>query len=132
MCRTAGRSNVGCSRIATVPTTTRYWESSGLRNPRPYFSTSDFSTLKSVRHRMQQHVDAEGVAVGRELQEELRILAFTFPRVGNVGVVGRHHHDPPVRVADDAQVHRAALLAAFRGLAPAAPSPELDVGDLRH
>src|SRR5688572_22214812 len=59
----------------------------------------------SVGERIQQHVDADGIAIGRELIEEARVLSLTFPRVRYIGVVRHEHHEPSAAVADSAGVH---------------------------
>src|SRR5882672_4048093 len=41
--------------------------------------------VDSVGHCVQQHVDAQGVAVRRKLIEEFRVLALPLPRVRHVG-----------------------------------------------
>src|SRR5688572_31713746 len=85
----------------------------------------------SVRHRVEQDVDADGVAVGRELVEETRIVTFPFPGIGHVGVVRHHHHDSSVPVANHAEVRIDAVGAALGGVGAARGAPECDVRDLR-
>src|SRR5256885_15004490 len=58
----------------------------------------------SMGHSVEHDVDADGVAVRRELVEILLALAFALPRVRDVGVVRHHHHQPPLVVGDGAAV----------------------------
>src|SRR6185436_14554000 len=71
----------------------------------------------SVGEGVERDVDADGVAVWREAVEVLLVLAFALPGVGDVGVVGHHHHQPAVLVLDAAEVHVRAVGAALRGAA---------------
>ena len=72
----------------------------------------------------------DGVAVGRELVEEARVLTFALPRIGDVGVVRHQHHHVAVVIDDALDGRRRAVRAALRCAAPARP-PELDRRDLR-
>src|SRR5688572_7228386 len=89
-------------------------------------------TRLSVRHGMQQNVDAEGVAVRRELQEELGVLSLALPRIGHVRVVGHHHHDATVGITNRLEFGERAVLVALPGFEAATAPPEPDVGDLGH
>src|SRR6187401_866138 len=51
-------------------------DSTGFRLP-----ATGYRLPASVRHRMEEHVDAHGITVRRELIEELRILTLTFPGI---------------------------------------------------
>src|SRR3954471_15813773 len=82
----------------------------------------------SMCHPVEHDVDADGVAVRRELVEVFLALAFALPRIGDIGVVGHHHHQPALVVGDAAEVHVRAVLAALRRAAGL--HPETDVGDL--
>src|SRR3954468_7132192 len=112
-----GASSAGCCPTITTPITIRCWPCSVLRS--------------SVGHRVEQHVDAERVAIGRKLVEELGVFAFPLPRVGHVGVVRGHHDHASAGITDDAKMRDASLFAALGRLASTAAAPELDVRDLR-
>src|SRR5499427_2912660 len=86
--------------------------------------------LASMCHPVDHDVDADGVAVRRELVEVFLALAFALPRVRDVGVVGHHHHQPPFLVGDAAEVHVRAVRSPLRRAAGL--DPETDVRDLLH
>ena len=52
----------------------------------------------SVRHRVEEDVDADRVAFDRESVEKFRIIGFALVRVAQVGVVRCQHEDVAVRV----------------------------------
>ena len=54
----------------------------------------------SVRHRVQQRVDAERVAFGRERVRSSAVVAFALERVAEIGVVRHQHHHPATLVED--------------------------------
>src|SRR6185295_2570881 len=83
---------------------------------------------KSMRQRVEDHVDPDRITVRRKLVEETRVGGFALPGVGDVGVVRHQDHQAPVAVADTADVGDRALGAALGGLA-AGPSPEIDRRD---
>ena len=59
-------------------------------------------------------VDAERVALRRELQEVRVVVALALERVAEVGVVRHQHHDVPVLVVEDgAHVRHRAVPAAL-------------------
>ena len=62
-----------------------------------------------MRGGVQDHVDAERVPVGRKLPEEAGVFPFALPRVGDVGVVGHHDHDPAARIANHPEVRLVAV-----------------------
>src|SRR5262245_35910489 len=82
----------------------------------------------SVGQRVQNYVDADRVAVRREVIEVVAVLAFALERVAEVGVVRDEDDHVPLLVEDGARVRRRAERAALRG---AAAEPEADRGDLR-
>ena len=69
--------------------------------------------LRLMRHAIEHDIKPNGIAIRREAEEELGVLPFTLPRVGDVGVVRHHHHQPAVLVADAAEVRLGAQLAAL-------------------
>src|SRR5262245_43800930 len=81
-----------------------------------------------MRHRVDERVDAEGVAGDGELHEIARVVALPFERVAEVGVVGAEDHDALAGVDDRASVRYLAV-EALRGRS--AGSPRTDRGDLR-
>src|SRR5262245_9905374 len=86
----------------------------------------------SVRHRVQDHVDANRVSARREQIEILmRRRAFALPRVGDIGVVRRQHHQPLPRVENTLEVDLRAVGTALGGLSARA-APEPDVRHLRN
>src|SRR5690242_18032474 len=78
----------------------------------------------SVRHRVQNRVDAKRVARRREPQEIPVVVAFPFEGVTKIGVVGHHDHDAPAMVEDRAHMRLGAVDAALGGGA-ASPDPEI-------
>ncbi len=82
-----------------------------------------------MRHRVEHHVDAERVAVGRELQEELVVLAFALPRVADVGVVRHRHHDAAVAIGDGAEIGMWTVASPLARIA-AGSAPREDAGYL--
>src|SRR5512145_2375617 len=68
---------------------------------------------RSVRHAVEDDVEPDGVALGREAEEELRVLGLALPGIRDVGVVRHHHHQPAMRVADAAKVRLGAQLVAL-------------------
>src|SRR5262249_5369668 len=69
---------------------------------------------ESVSQRVDQRVDAEGVARTREMIEVLAALAFALERVAEVGVVRHHHEDVAGAIGDRARVRLGAVAAALR------------------
>ena len=69
------------------------------------------TSSRSVRHRVQKHIDTERVAIRRELIEEGCVLAFSLPGIRHVGVVGHDNHDPAVGIANGPEVRIAAVVA---------------------
>src|SRR5262245_32449345 len=66
------KTNRGTASAASR--TTRAGRAGGAGSPEPEAS-------ESVRHRVQQHVDAERISLRRELLEELPVLALALPRI---------------------------------------------------
>ena len=79
---------------------------------------------------VQDYVDPHGVGVGREEEEELVVLSFTLPPVGDVRVVGHHDQKASVLVGDSTEGGCGALRPPFRGVQSAGSIPVLDGGDL--
>src|SRR5688572_29376949 len=76
-----------------------------------------FASLGLVTHRVEQDVQPDGVAIGRELEKILRVGGFTLPRVGDVGVVRHQHHDPAIAIGDGANVRLGAVCSQLGGAA---------------
>jgi len=57
-----------------------------------------------VRHRVDDDVDAEGIAGNRELHEVLGVFGFALVGVAEIGVVRQQHHDAAAVVVDGADV----------------------------
>jgi hypothetical protein len=82
-----------------------------------------------VTHRVQQHVDAERIAVRRELLEVSRVLTLALPRVLDVGVVGHQDHDSTVVIGNRTHVRYRAVGSLLRR-ASARAHEEIDARDL--
>src|SRR5689334_5545220 len=96
----------------------------------PHHRIAALPRFISVCQSVKNDVDADGIAVGRELVEEARVLAFPLPRVRDVGVM-RHQHDHVAVMIDDALHRRGRAVRAALRVAAAAGPPELDRRDLR-
>src|SRR6185436_1428652 len=80
----------------------------------------DASTRLSVGQRVQNHVDADRIAVGREVIEVVAVLAFAFERVTEVGVV-RDEDDHVTLLVEDGPRMRCRAQGAALGGPPAEP-----------
>jgi len=85
---------------------------------------------RSVGQRVDDDVDANGVAAGRKPVEVLFGGALALPGVGHVGVMRRQDHEVAARILNAAIVHFRAVVAAF-GYRATAPIPEIDIGYLQ-
>src|SRR6185436_11023429 len=65
----------------------------------------------SVRQRVEHDVDAQGVAARRKEIEELVVIAFALPAVGDVSVVRDDDHQVARLVPDALEEHRRAVAA---------------------
>src|SRR5829696_3721332 len=74
----------------------------------------------SMRDGVEQHVDANGIGIRRELIEILRVLALALPAVRNVRVVNHHDQQATSRVRNGSGIHRIAD-PAIAGPAAATP-----------
>src|SRR5262249_20676753 len=99
-----------------------------VTNSKFQIPNSSFHDAPSVRERVQDDVDTDGVAVRREFVEVFLALALALPGVGNVGVVRHHDHQSAVVVGDPAEVDGRTVTTALR--CAAGLNPEADVRDL--
>src|SRR6476660_2850845 len=77
------------------------------------------SAASLVGHRVEQDVDPNRVRIRREPEEVVGLLAFTFPGIGQVGVVHHDDHEPAVVVRDAADIGwRAVFVPALDGASP--------------
>src|SRR6267143_5684910 len=86
--------------------------------------------LVSVRQRVEEDVDTDGVPGARELIEVPVVVAFAFERIAEVGVVRHEDEHVSLLIADGAGVRHGAVGAALRRAAAGA-QPEVDRRDLR-
>src|SRR5439155_9794890 len=86
--------------------------------------------LVSVRQRVEEDIDTDGVSGGGELIEVSVVVAFAFERIAEVGVVRHEDEHVSLRIADGARVRYGAVGAALRRAAAGA-QPEVDRRDLR-
>src|SRR5216683_6472060 len=96
------------------------------RMDRPFFR---FVSL-SMRQRVEEDVNTDGVPGGGELVEVPVVVAFAFERIAEVGVMGHEHNHVSLLIADSARVRHGAVGAALRRAAAGA-HPEVDRRDLR-
>src|SRR5438477_13170175 len=81
------------------------------------------SRLASMRHRVEQDVDADRIAFHGKPQEILVAVAFPLETVAEIRIVGDEHHDAAVVVEDGARMRGGAIGPPFRRAA-AASEPE--------
>src|SRR5262245_50572794 len=86
-------------RSASWSTATR-WVARRLRRD------TDGKTIASVRHGVEEDVDAKRIAFRGKTIEVPAIFAFALERVAEVGVVRDDHDDVAMRVLDGAHVRR--------------------------
>src|SRR6267143_4912612 len=86
--------------------------------------------LVSVRQRVEEDIDTDGVPGGGELIEVSVVVALAFERIAEVGVVRHEDEHVSLLIADGARVRHGAVGAALRRAAAGA-QPEVDRRDLR-
>src|SRR5436309_2061924 len=59
---------------------------------------------RSVGERVQNDIHPNRISVGGETLEVLSVLALALPRIGDVGVVRHHYHQPAAFVGDAAKI----------------------------
>src|SRR5687767_1437271 len=109
--RTAGdcpayAATAQASGIASSPTLTRDVQLRTMAAIRAQTEASEglMRARGAVAHGVQQHVDAERVAVDREGVEVARVIRFALPRVADVGVVGCQQDDAAAAIERGAGV----------------------------
>src|SRR5690349_9263543 len=80
-------------------------------------ASTDANAAPLMTHCIEHSIKADSVSVGREMEEERRVIPFAFPRVGDVGVVRHQHYDAALLVGDCGQIGHGALPAELGGIA---------------
>src|SRR5262249_29173825 len=88
-----------------------------------------FVVAFSMRHRIQDDVDADRIPLARELVEVLPHVAFPLERVAEIGVVRHEHEHVAVGVERASRMRDGAVASALRS--PVAKRPEADRRNLR-
>src|SRR5437867_2524268 len=98
---------------------------SALERAFPHQRITSPVILRSVRQRVKKDIDPDRVSGGGELIEVPVIVAFTFERVTEVGIVRHEDDHASLRIADGACVRQGTIGAALRRAAAAAlPEPD--------
>src|SRR6476659_3326951 len=112
-------------RSSSAPTSVCSRSGSGENRSSRRTSGSRWLVALSVRQRVEEDVDTDGVAGGGELVEVPVIVAFTFERIAEIGVVRHEDEHVSLLIADGARVRHGAVGAALRRAAARA-LPEAD------